>query len=75
VLGVINVFLRPILIMFTLPLTVLTLGLFVLVINGILIMLAAYIVPGFAVDGFLSAFFFGIVLAVVSAVLQSFKGE
>ncbi|HBA45973.1 hypothetical protein A2W67_03250 [Candidatus Nomurabacteria bacterium RIFCSPLOWO2_02_40_28] len=75
VLGVINVFLRPILIMFTLPLTVLTLGLFVLVINGILIMLAAYVVPGFAVDGFLSAFLFGIVLAVVSAVLQSFKGE
>jgi len=75
VIGVINVFLRPILIMFTLPLTVLTLGLFVLVINGILIMLAAYVVPGFAVDGFLSAFLFGIVLAVVSAVLQSFKGE
>ena len=73
VLGVINVFLRPILVMLTLPISILTLGLFVLVINGLLVMLAASIVPGFVVDGFLSAFLFGIVLAVVSAVLQMFE--
>ena len=75
VLGVVNVFLRPILVMLTLPISIMTLGLFVLVINGLLVMLAAYIVPGFAVDGFLSAFLFGIVLALVSAVLNSVKGK
>ncbi len=74
VLGVINTFLRPILIILTLPISILTLGLFVLVINGLLIMLASSIVPGFAVDGFLWALVFGIVLAAVSYVLEMFDG-
>ena len=73
VLGVINIFLRPILIFLTLPLTILTLGLFVLVINALLILLASYLVPGFMVESFWSAFIFGIVLAVVSWVLQKFE--
>ena len=75
VLGVINAVLRPLLIMLTLPITILTLGLFVLVINAALIMLAAYIVPGFTVDGFLWALVFGVVLAIVSSVLQMFEQE
>ena len=73
VLGVINIFLRPILIFLTLPLTILTLGLFVLVINALLILLSSYLVPGFMVESFWSAFIFGIVLAVVSWVLQKFE--
>jgi putative membrane protein len=70
VLGAINLILRPILIMLTLPITILTLGLFVLVINALLVMLASYIVPGFAVDSFWAAFLFGIVLAIINWVLQ-----
>ena|SRR3989338_3796947 len=73
VLGVINTFLRPILIFLTLPLTIITLGLFVLVINALLIFLASYIVPGFIVADFWSAFLFGIVLAIVSFMLQVFE--
>jgi putative membrane protein len=75
VLGAINLVLRPILIFLTLPITIFTLGLFVLVINGLLVMLASYIVPGFTVDSFWSAFLFGIVLAIVNWVLQIFEKE
>ena len=67
VLGIINVFLKPIINLLTLPLNVITLGLFSLVVNALLIMLAGMIVPGFTVDGFWPAFFFGIVVALVSA--------
>lgn len=70
VLGIINMFLRPILIILTLPLTIFSLGLFVLVINALLIMLAAHVVPGFNVDGFWWALAFGVVLALVHAVLH-----
>jgi len=75
ILGVINTFIRPVLVMLTLPLSIVTLGLFVLVINALLVMLASYIVPGFAVAGFWYAFLFGIVLAAVSYVLQIFERE
>jgi putative membrane protein len=75
VLGAINLILRPILILLTLPITIFSLGLFVLVINGLLVMLASYIVPGFIVDGFWSAFLFGIILAIVNWVLQIFDRE
>jgi len=74
-LGAINAILRPILIFLTLPLTIMTLGLFVLVINALLVLLASYIVPGFIVDSFWSAFLFGIVLAIVSWVLQIFEKD
>lgn len=75
VLGAINLILRPILIFLTLPITILTLGLFVLVINGLLVMLASYIVPGFTVDNFWWAFLFGIVLAIVNWILEAFEKE
>ncbi|HEY4489409.1 MAG TPA: phage holin family protein [Candidatus Paceibacterota bacterium] len=68
VLGIINLFVKPVLALLTLPLTLITLGLFSLVLNALLIMLAAMIVPGFAISGFWAAFFFGIVLALVNAV-------
>src|SRR3989338_987419 len=72
ILGIINALLRPLLIILTLPITILSLGLFVFVINGLLVMLAASIVPGFAVDSLLSGILFAIVLALISAVLNSF---
>ena len=75
ILGVINTFIRPVLVVLTLPLSIVTLGLFVLVINALLVMLASYIVPGFTVAGFWYAFLFGIVLAIVSYVLQIFERE
>jgi putative membrane protein len=69
ILGLINAFIRPVLILLTLPLNILTLGLFTLVINALLIMLAAAIVPGFTVQGFWWALLFGLVLAVINYVL------
>lgn len=73
VLGAINAILRPILVFLTLPLTIFTLGLSVLFINGFLVMLASYIVPGFTVSNFWWAFLFGIVLGIVNWVLQMFE--
>lgn len=66
VLGALNLFIRPIIFVLTLPITVLTLGLFSLVINALLVMLTSYLVPGFFVTGFWSALFFGLVLAIVN---------
>lgn len=70
VLGIINSVLRPILLILTLPLNILTLGLFTLVINASLILLASLVVPGFAVDGFLWAVIFSIVLSLVNSFLN-----
>ena len=70
VLGIINAILKPILVLLTLPITIVTLGLFTLIINAVLILLATLIVPGFQVDGFLWALLFSIVLSLVNAVLQ-----
>jgi putative membrane protein len=75
VLAVINLILKPILVALTLPITILTLGLFILVINGLLVMLASSIVPGFDVDSFWWALLFGIVLALVNWVLGMFDRD
>ena len=71
VLGIINAFIKPILIVLTLPLNVLTLGLFTLVINALLIMLTGIIVPGFEVVNFWWALLFGLILSLVNFVLDS----
>lgn len=73
VLGLINAFVKPVLSLLTLPLTILTLGLFSLVLNALLIMLAAKLVPGFQVNGFWWAVAFSLVLAVVNYLLGLFK--
>jgi len=65
VLGLVNGFIRPILFFFTLPLTILTLGLFIFVLNALMILLAAAIVPGFTVAGFWWAVLFSLALSVV----------
>lgn len=70
VLGVINAVLRPILIILTLPITIITFGLFLLIINALLIMLTAYIVPGFRVDSFWWALLFGLVVSVFNALVS-----
>ena len=72
VLGVLNTFIKPILSLLALPNTVITLGIFSFIINGLIILLASNIVPGFRVDGFLWAVLFSIVLSVVSSVLGMF---
>lgn len=66
VLGALNLFIRPMLILLTLPITILTLGLFSLVINALLVLLAALLVPGFSVSGFWTALLFAIVLAFIN---------
>lgn len=70
VLGFANAVLRPILLMLTLPITLLTLGLFGLVVNALLVLVTAAVVPGFAVDGFWWALLYSVVLAIVSGVLK-----
>jgi putative membrane protein len=71
VIGLVNATLGFILKIVTLPLTLLTFGLFLLVINALMLQLASYLVPGFFVSGFWSAFFGAIVLSLVSMVLRS----
>lgn len=70
VLGFLNAVLRPIISFFTLPITVLTLGLFTLVVNGAVFALAAWIVPGFNIAGIGSAILGALVFSVVSFVLN-----
>lgn len=69
VLGIINSILKPILLLLTLPINVLTLGLLTFVINALLVLLAARIVPGFHVDGFWWALAFSVVLSLVNTLL------
>lgn len=69
-LGIVNAFVRPILILLTLPLNILTLGLFTFVINGLLLWLVSQAVAGFTVIGFLPAFMGALVLSVVSALIN-----
>jgi putative membrane protein len=69
-LGIVNAVLRPILIFFTLPITVLTFGLFLLVINGLMLLLVSSIVSGFHVNGFWGAVLGSILISLVSWVLS-----
>lgn len=71
ILGVVNAIIKPILVILTLPINVLTLGLFSLVINAVVIMIVDAIVPGFSVAGFGPALIFSIVLSVISMILFS----
>ncbi len=75
VLGIINIFIKPIVKLIALPITILTLGLFSLVINALFIILASEIVPGFSVSGFWTAFWFSIVLSLVNAFFGLFKDK
>jgi len=70
-LGVVNALLRPLLILLTFPLTILTFGLFLLMINGIMLWLVAALVPGFEVNGFLGALVGSLLISLVSWILSS----
>jgi putative membrane protein len=70
ILGLLNTFVKPALIMLTIPFTVFTLGLFLLVINIIIVYLAAEIVPGFAVASWWSALLFSFIVSFVSGFLE-----
>jgi putative membrane protein len=66
VLGLANAVVRPILLILTLPITIITLGLFTFVINALMILLVSTVVKGFTVEGFVPAFLAGLVLWVIS---------
>ena len=70
VLSIANIIVKPILILFTIPLTVLSLGLFLLVINAVIILIVDYFVPGFSVDGFWWALAFSLILSVFNSLFS-----
>lgn len=71
VLGLLNLIVKPVLVILTLPVTVLTLGLFLLVINALIVMWASSLVKGFKVENFWWALLFSVVLSVISSVMLS----
>lgn len=72
VLGLVNAIVRPILLILTFPLTLLTLGLFLFVVNALMLWLVGFLTPGFTVAGFLPALLGSIVLTLVSTLLSQF---
>ncbi|MBE0574056.1 phage holin family protein [Candidatus Dojkabacteria bacterium] len=69
VLAIVNALVKPVVEFLTLPVNILTLGLFSFVVTALMVMLTAAIVPGFQVGGFLAALLFGVVLSLVNGVL------
>ncbi len=74
-LGVLNALLRPVLIILTLPLNILTLGLFTFVINALLLKMASGVISGFEVHGFWPALFGALIISLVSWLLSSFISD
>ena len=75
VLGILNAFFRPILFILTLPINVLSLGLFTFVINAVLLLMTSGVIGGLVVDGFGSALFGSLVISLVSLLLSSFVND
>lgn len=77
VLSLLNAVVKPVLIILTIPITLFTLGFFLLVINAVMILLASSLVPAFHVDGFWTALLFSFVLSIVNSIFNSLnsKGE
>lgn len=75
VLGFVNATIRPVMVLLTLPVTVLTLGLFYLVVNGLAFGLAAFVVPGFTVDGILWAILGALVVGLVGWFVAAVSGQ
>ena len=74
-LGILNAFFRPILIVLTLPINILSLGLFTFIINAVLLKMASGVISGFEVYGFWSAVFGSLLISIVSWILNSFINE
>ena len=70
-LGLVNIFIRPLLILLTLPMTIVTFGFFLLIINGLLLYFVAWMVNGFAISSFLSALIGSIFISIVSGLLNT----
>lgn len=70
VLGFLNTFVKPIIVILTLPVTILTLGIFYLLINALMVIITASIVKGFQVDGVLTALLFGISVSIINSFLN-----
>jgi len=70
-MGFLNAFLKPILIILTIPITLVTFGLFLLVINAVIILLADYALSGFTVDSFFTAVLFSIIVSVITWILEA----
>jgi putative membrane protein len=75
VLAVLNLFVRPLLILLTLPATILTLGLFLLVINGLIILLVDHLISGFTVSSIWTAMLFSILLTILQSIFHSVLRE
>jgi putative membrane protein len=75
ILGFVNALIRPILLLLTLPFTLITLGFFIFVVNAICFALTAALVPGFEISGFFSAFFGAIIVSLVSWVLNTMLAD
>ena len=75
ILGLINAFIRPILILITLPINILTLGLFTFVLNALLFWFVASFIDGFYVDGFWTAFFGALVFSIISSLANGLVGK
>lgn len=76
ILALVNTLIRPLLLIFTLPVTVLTFGLFTFVINALMLMLTAYLVRGFETGGFVNALLGSVILSLLSTILNSiFNGR
>lgn len=75
VLGAVNAFIRPIILFFTLPINILTMGLFTLVINAGMVALAAFIIPGFSIAGFWTALLFTLILSVITWMIEGLVKE
>lgn len=75
VLGLLNMFIRPLLILFTLPVTLLTMGLFLFVINALVVLLASKFVDGFTIDSFWWALLFSIILSIITSAIDKKEKE
>lgn len=75
VLGIVNLLVRPVLFILTLPVTILTFGLFSFVLNALMLMLAAYFVNGFRVEGFVPALFASLIVSVAGAVADKIADQ
>ena len=70
-LGIVNTFIKPIVLLFTLPFNLITLGLFTFIVNGLMVLLVSFFIPGFVVENFVWAILFSIVLWAVNLVFNS----
>lgn len=75
VLGLLNNFVKPILILLTIPITIFTLGLFLIAINVFIIYTVSEIVPGFHVTGWVTAFFFSLLVSFFTSIIESILGR